>query len=326
MEKNDLILESDRLVLTPFSSTEATLFKELNNDPFIRRFMWDDEIIDHQAAYSIIIKNDQHFADDKYGIWKIQVKGQQEVIGYAGLWYFFDESQPQLIYAILEKNTKKGYATEASRSVIEYAFNRLGFEYLVAATDEPHKESQKVARRLGMSFSERRMENNKPTLFFRVENRRTNYASVEKIWNKYISEFPDTNKKNIPASFYFCDNEKDANECAELVVKGIKQATATSLWWYETNHEPIPEVGEKFIITDWDGNAKAIVEVTRIEPTPYNKISSEFARTEGEGDKSIEYWRRVHKAYYTREMEFYDQEFDESMTIICEYFKTIYTN
>lgn len=153
-----------------------------------------------------------------------------------------------------------------------------------------------------------------------------NYDSVEQLWSDYLADYPDSTQRDIPLSFYFCDNEEDANECAELVIKGIKQATATSLWWYETHDEPIPEVGDIFIITDWDGQAKAIIEATRIEPTPYNKITAEFAQTEGEGDKSLEYWKRVHKAFYTREMESHDQEFDESMTIMCEYFKTIYTN
>jgi uncharacterized protein YhfF len=50
--------------------------------------------------------------------------------------------------------------------------------------------------------------------------------------------------KKIPPSFYICDNEIDANECAELVVKEIKQATATSLWWYEKNNEPLPNIGD----------------------------------------------------------------------------------
>lgn len=36
-----------------------------------------------------------------------------------------------------------------------------------------------------------------------------------------------------PISFYFCDNKEDADQCASLVVQGIKQATATSLWWFE---------------------------------------------------------------------------------------------
>ncbi|WP_017733505.1 ASCH domain-containing protein [Nafulsella turpanensis] len=148
--------------------------------------------------------------------------------------------------------------------------------------------------------------------------------SVETLWKDFLKGNPDNKVKETPVSFYFCDNEKDANECAELVVKGIKQATATSLWWFEKNKENLPEVGNQYIITDWNGNAKAIIETTKVVLTPYNEITPEFAQTEGEGDKSLAYWKRVHQAFYTREMEPYGEEFDESMIIVCEYFKTIF--
>jgi len=149
--------------------------------------------------------------------------------------------------------------------------------------------------------------------------------SAEKMWEAFLIKYPDNPIKKAPISFYFCDNEKDANECADLVVNGIKQATATSLWWFEKNKEPLPKVGDQFIITDWAGNAKAIIETTKIDPTPYNEITAEFAATEGEGDKSLAYWKRVHEAYYSREMAPYNEKFDENMIIVCEYFKTIYT-
>lgn len=151
-----------------------------------------------------------------------------------------------------------------------------------------------------------------------------NKKSVELLWEKFLKENPENKLKEKPISFYFCDNEKDANECAELVVKGIKQATATSLWWYEKNNENLPKEGDQYIITDWNGNAKAIIETTKVAPTPYNEITAEFARIEGEGDKSLEYWKKVHIAYYTREMEPYGEKFTEDMIIICEHFKTIY--
>lgn len=152
-----------------------------------------------------------------------------------------------------------------------------------------------------------------------------NFKSVEHLWIEFINAFPDNLNKKIPESFYFCDNEKDANECVELVVKGIKQATATSLWWYKKNKAPLPKVGDQFVITDWKGNAKAVIETTKIEQVPYNKITAEFAETEGEGDKSLEYWKKVHEAYYKREMEPFEDEFNEEMVIVCEYFKTVYT-
>ena len=56
-----------------------------------------------------------------------------------------------------------------------------------------------------------------------------NHNQVKRFWNDYLNLNPCNKKKETPLSFYFCDNKKDADECAELVVEGIKQATATSL-------------------------------------------------------------------------------------------------
>lgn len=162
-------INTERLELIPFSKRDTSLFHKLNNDTFIRKYLWDDELIDAELATSIIEQNDTHFTDDQFGLWKIQRKEDDLIIGYSGLWYFFDEPQPQLIYALLEEFTGKGYATEASTSIVEYAFNQLGYNYLVAATDEPHMDSQNVALRLGMSLYEQRIENGKPTLFYRIE-------------------------------------------------------------------------------------------------------------------------------------------------------------
>ncbi|MEZ7838972.1 MAG: ASCH domain-containing protein [Flavobacteriales bacterium] len=108
------------------------------------------------------------------------------------------------------------------------------------------------------------------------------------LWNSFLENNPDNNNKEIPISFYFCDNKKDADECAELVVKGIKRATATSLCWFEKNNEILPKIVDQYIVTDWKGIAKAIIETTQIEKVPYNKITAEFAQIEGEGDKSLE--------------------------------------
>lgn len=163
------IIETERLKLTPFQKGDQQLFLKLNNDAFIRKYMWDDELIDTDTAEEIMTLNRKHFEEKQFGLWIIRRHNSAAVIGYTGLWYFFDESQPQLIYALLEEYTGQGYATEASQSIIDYAFNKLDFSYLIAATDEPHTDSQKVALGLGMRFVEKRMENDKPTLFYRID-------------------------------------------------------------------------------------------------------------------------------------------------------------
>ncbi len=166
----NLTLETERLHLIPFQRSDTDLFLDLNTDPFIRKYLWDDQIISEPTATDILLQNVSHFRHEKYGLWKIRLKSRSEIIGFTGLWYFFDEPQPQLICAILEPFTRQGYASEASMQIIHYAFNELGFEYIIAATDEPHEASQSAALSLGMSFVEKRIEKGKPTLFFKIEN------------------------------------------------------------------------------------------------------------------------------------------------------------
>lgn len=149
-------------------------------------------------------------------------------------------------------------------------------------------------------------------------------TSVAEIWQEFIKENDNYNLKKVPDSFYFCDNKIDADDCANLVVKNIKQATATSLWWFEKNNEKLPEIDDIYIITDWGGKAKAIIQTTKIEKKPFNQITAAFALAEGEGDKSLEYWEKVHWAYYSREMSPYNETPTNDMIIVCEYFKTIW--
>lgn len=166
-----LKLSSPRLLLTPFPSDELELFHQMNSSAFVRQYLWDDEVISIELAEQILDQNTQHFQEDQFGLWKITTKTTGDFVGYAGLWFFFDEPQPQLIYALNETSAGNGYATEAARLIIHYAFEQLKYDYLIAATDEPHKSSQAVASRLGMEKTSTESKDGKATVFFRLEKK-----------------------------------------------------------------------------------------------------------------------------------------------------------
>jgi len=149
------------------------------------------------------------------------------------------------------------------------------------------------------------------------------HPSVEKMWSDFIVENPAYKEMDLPESWYFCDNEKDANECATLVKDGIKQATSTSLWWFKHHEVPLPEVGNIYIVTDWYRIAKAIIKTIKVEQVPFNQISEEYASIEGEGDKSLAYWKKTHWEFYCREMQESGEQPSEDMIIVCEQFETL---
>jgi len=73
-----------------------------------------------------------------------------------------------------------------------------------------------------------------------------------------------------------------------------------------------------------DGIACCVIEVEKIEIAPFNKVTAEFARIEGEGDKSLEHWRKVHWGYYHRELAGSEFRTKDDMLIVCEYFSVIF--
>ncbi|NKI31011.1 ASCH domain-containing protein [Croceivirga thetidis] len=148
--------------------------------------------------------------------------------------------------------------------------------------------------------------------------------SVEKIWERFVETANEYSNQLRPKSGYFGDNEKDANILAELVQKGLKKATSHSLLGLQYREETLPKLDDLFIVTDWAGKAKCIVKTTSVKLVPFFAIHAEHARMEGEGDKSLEYWKKVHWDYYTRELEPFNRLPRESMIVVFERFEKIF--
>lgn len=150
--------------------------------------------------------------------------------------------------------------------------------------------------------------------------------TIENMWALYletIGETPENTKKNYEA-WHFCNNEKDANELAQLTKAGIKQATAGLLKAYEFDHDPIPKLGDLHIITDWNNNATCIIQVKDVEILPFKDITERHAAIEGEGDGSLEYWREGHLRFFKMDAESMNLEFTEDMEVVFMIFDVVF--
>lgn len=85
-----------------------------------------------------------------------------------------------------------------------------------------------------------------------------------------------------------------------LVLTGVKTATAGLLTEYAGEAEELEHVGERLALVDGRDALVGVVEVTGIEIVPFAQVPWDFARSEGEGDRSIEEWRAGHAGYWAR--------------------------
>jgi len=149
-------------------------------------------------------------------------------------------------------------------------------------------------------------------------------ASARNIWGDYLDSHLEYAFVHEPRVTHFCDNEKDANECLKLVISGKKRATTHSLLGLQFRKEPLPKIGDFTVLTDWNGKAKCIVRTVAVRIKPFFSIRESYAKIEGEGDKSLAYWKKTHWEYYTRELEPYGRVPRDSMIVVCEIFEKVF--
>ena len=111
---------------------------------------------------------------------------------------------------------------------------------------------------------------------------------------------------------------------AELVLNGIKTATASAYPLYEQEQEPLPKAGDYSVILNTKGEAVCIIRTTKVYVVPFREVSADHAFREGEDDRSLESWRKVHRDFFTREMNDEGLSFDEDMPVVCEEFMRVY--
>lgn len=144
------------------------------------------------------------------------------------------------------------------------------------------------------------------------------------MWEKYRNINPNAPKDYD--AWAFGNSKEMADELVALVLAGTKTATASLYMLFELENEVLPYAGLHNIILDGAGNAVAIIETTDIEVVPFDEVTAKFAYLEGEGDRSLAYWRDVHKTFFEQELDEINEDFNDEMLVVCEKFKLIYKN
>ncbi|WP_188777772.1 ASCH domain-containing protein [Marmoricola endophyticus] len=129
---------------------------------------------------------------------------------------------------------------------------------------------------------------------------------------------------SAPEAWAFGSGAAQADALLALVLNGTKTATAGALWDYEAEGEAVPRPGDLSIALDGAGRPRALLRVTAVEVLPFDEVDEEHARLEGEGDRSLAYWREVHQRFFT-DVACHDRGFSRQMPVVVERFEVLHT-
>lgn len=94
----------------------------------------------------------KHWEKYNYGIWAVVDKESDCLLGHCGLNFISDLSETEVLYAFGKHARGKGYATEAAKASLKYAFEKLDFDHIIALAKHLNKASINVIEKLGLKY------------------------------------------------------------------------------------------------------------------------------------------------------------------------------
>lgn len=142
--------------------------------------------------------------------------------------------------------------------------------------------------------------------------------NAEQMWKLY------SDQAQITASYDAWAFGIDADELAQLVLKGIKTATASALPLYEVDAEELPQAGQYSVVVNSREEAVCVIRTDCVFTVPFDEVDERQAWKEGEGDRSLAYWRSVHEDVFRKWLEEEGLAFTEKMPVVCEEFVRVF--
>lgn len=142
---------------------------------------------------------------------------------------------------------------------------------------------------------------------------------AQTLWNEYRQINPAIGDEIDAWAF-----GAEADLLAQLVLGGVKTATASAYDLYEADNEPLPQAGSYDVILDSHDEAVCIIEITKVSIVPFKEVSANHAFKEGEGDRTLTWWRSVHWQLFTQWFADCSLVFTEDSPIVLEEFRLVY--
>ena len=143
-------LETRRLFLREWKKGDLKKFSELNLDPEVMEYL--PEISSKEESNELADRIISRLSENGWGFWAIEIKRDHSFIGFVVL----NEPKYELPvkpcveigWRLAREYWGNGYATEAGKAALEFAFNNLDVNEVYSFTSIANKRSQAVMERL----------------------------------------------------------------------------------------------------------------------------------------------------------------------------------
>lgn len=146
-------LETERLLIRPWKEEDFPAFFEMNSDPLVMAHF--PSILSEKESRGLFDEINRRIQKYGFGFWACELKVTKEVTGFVGLneptTQFYFSPCIEIGWRLRSQYWRKGYAKEAATAVLQFAFNTLKLERVVAFTATTNTPSESLMQSLGMT-------------------------------------------------------------------------------------------------------------------------------------------------------------------------------
>ena len=148
-------------------------------------------------------------------------------------------------------------------------------------------------------------------------------TNIDEFWKKFIKETGRSEEDRCAGDLCFEAKGFVSDELITLVLTNRKTAFFTSWATYTIDQEPLPVSGELYVVLDRANQPRCVIEIQSVEIIPFNEVTWEMARLEGE-DEDLGQWKERKQEYLEDEGAILGFEFTPDIKLVFQTFKVVF--
>jgi ribosomal-protein-alanine N-acetyltransferase len=168
-------IETERLILRELLFSDAEGMYVLDSNPNVHQYLGNKPVgsIEESNKYIENIRN--QYTQNGIGRYAVILKETDEFIGWAGIKYITEPENGHVNffdigYRLMEDYWGKGYGYEAAKAWLDYGFNEMNIQKMIATVNKENIASRRILEKIGLQITSEFYWNGIPCFWLELEN------------------------------------------------------------------------------------------------------------------------------------------------------------
>ena len=148
-------IETERLIIREWSESDLAPFLEIAGDPEVMRYIGAGIVWTQAQVEEFLERQGENVTKNGFCVGPLESKADGQLLGHCGIQYLGTTAEIEVGWWLAKRQWGQGFATEAGRGAMTFAFDELNLDQVLAIAHPENKPSHRVMERLGMQFQRR---------------------------------------------------------------------------------------------------------------------------------------------------------------------------